>query len=1350
MNGTLVSAGSHPRVLSLLASLSLALAASPLQADTITLGLTAVTQGAAAGRGSVGVAASSITVWNVGTSVRWLQPLAPVGAGNGTAVYAFDANPGPPRSGMVTVGTQTLTVTQAGNTYQAANPLTALVSVGVNGNPAYGLTVDGAGNVYFAVPYDGAVRKWNVTNGAITTLVSGLGYPTGVAVDSAGNVYCADLANNTVKRWTAANSNLTTLVSSGLDSPTGLAVDSAGNVYICDNGNNAVKRWNVVGGALGTLAGLTLNSPTGVAVDVAGNVYIADSYNSAIKRWDATSATVSIVISNLYYPQGVAVDGAGNVYAADTQHNAIKCWSLMANAEITLLAGVTEPQGVAVDARGNLYFSDLTSDTVKELPRAFLDPNGRWEAGGAGTDALPVLLPATESLTGPFAPTSDQAWLSIASATNGVVPLAFGANAGPARNAHVTVLGQSIPVFQAATATLGFTALAEGPAAGTDSVLLAVSSATNGWSAGANAAWLHLAATAGTGNSNLLFTFDANPGATRTGTLTIAGQTFTVTQAGATYVAANTAFTLVSSGLNAPNGLAVDTTGNLYVADTGNKAIKQWNLAGANLVTLVSTGLSAHCGVAVDGFGDVYISNSGSNFLQKWQAASSNLTVLVATNLNYPDGLAVNNAGAIYLADTTNNALKMWNPASGTLTALATGLANPNSVAVDVAGNLYVADNTALRKRDGGSGTVTTLVTTTTPTGTAVDGGGNVYYSDPTANAVMKWAAAGRVLTTFQGPGLSQPRSVAVDAAGNVYWVEAGANRIRELPRAFVDPTTKAEPATGGADVLPAVVPTTINLTGALAPASDQGWLTTRGITNGVITFSLTANAGAYRVGHITLLGQIITISQPAAAPVFSLGLTALTEGPAAGADSVALAIPGAWSASVDSPWLHLTTPGGAGSTNVVFTFDANPGATRVGTVTIAGQAVTVTQAGGTYAAANPWTTLIASGLNYPVGVAADGAGSVYVADRHNNALKRWNITNNTVAAMATNLTLIFGVACDPAGNVFATGQQIWKWNPANSNLATLVAANAAYVGIAVNSAGNVYYAENTSNQLHLWNPANTNGFTLIATGLTSPAGVATDGAGNVYFTEYSLNALDRWDALTGTITRVGVGVLNSPTGVAVDGSGNLYVADYASVRKCTAATGSYSVLGSFTAAEGVAVDALGNVYLSETTGNTVRELPRAFVDTAARFLPAAAGAAALPLVLPAGENLRVPFAPTSDQTWLTIRGFTNGVVSFAYTATASNRTAHVTILGQSVAFTQLATPPAFTGAALQPSHLLGLSFSNYSAGASVRVLTSTDPALPLANWTRLWTSTNTPVGLMQFTDTNQPGPQRFYRLTCP
>ena len=140
---------------------------------------------------------------------------------------------------------------------------------------------------------------------------------------------------------------------------------------------------------------------------------------------------------------------------------------------------------------------------------------------------------------------------------------------------------------------LGTNSLLVGSAAGTSSVVLAYSGA---WTATANDGFLHIAAgsLSGTGSAVVVFTYDAFTGTgTRTGTLTIAGLTVTVTQAGTNYIGPAGTTTLVSSGLANPSGVAVDGFGNVYIADTGNNAIKEWSAATQQVATLVSSGMSS-------------------------------------------------------------------------------------------------------------------------------------------------------------------------------------------------------------------------------------------------------------------------------------------------------------------------------------------------------------------------------------------------------------------------------------------------------------------------------------------------------------------------------------------------------------------------------------------------------------------------------------------------------------------------------------------------------------------------------------------------------------------------------------
>src|SRR5262249_28091042 len=155
---------------------------------------------------------------------------------------------------------------------------------------------------------------------------------------------------------------------------------------------------------------------------------------------------------------------------------------------------------------GNVYF--VNGQAIQELPHALVDPTPRTEPALAGTDTLPVALPASINLTGPFLPKSDHPWLTITGVTNGVVRFAFTANSSLSRTAHISLLGQSVPVIQGGTGkSLGTSNSLEGSGAGSDSVVLAASSP---WTASANASWLHLGTgyQSGVSSTNVIFSFD--------------------------------------------------------------------------------------------------------------------------------------------------------------------------------------------------------------------------------------------------------------------------------------------------------------------------------------------------------------------------------------------------------------------------------------------------------------------------------------------------------------------------------------------------------------------------------------------------------------------------------------------------------------------------------------------------------------------------------------------------------------------------------------------------------------------------------------------------------------------------
>jgi len=925
----------------------------------------------------------------------------------------------------------------------------------------------------------------------------------------------------------------------------------------------------------------------------------------------------------------------------------------------------------------------------------------------------------------------------------------------------LTWLALSAAQAQTTNYTLGTAALLIGPAAGTNSVVLGVTPGDGVWTATTNATWLHLNAAnqTGTGGTNVIFSYDSNPGPTRSGTLSIAGQTVTVTQAASTYVAAGTVTTLVASGLDFPFGVAVDGAGNVYFADSGHNAIKEWVAASNTVISLVSSGLYSPWGVAVDSQGNVYFADSGNNAIKEWKVADSNVTTLVSSGLLHPQGLALDAAGNVYFADTLNNAIKEWKVANSNVSAvISSGLDNPYGVAVDGAANIYVANTfyNSIVERTTSHETLALASGLSAPYAVALDGAGNVYFVQD-GGTMGERSAANQDVFILASFGTTLPMGVAADGAGNIYVADSDHNAIKELPHAFVDTTPKLESLAGGNDVLPVVLPSTANLLPPFAPFSDQPWLTITGTTNGIVSFAFTAST-SNRTATITLLGQNIFVTQ--GGPNYSLGTTALVEGPSAGLDSVVLAVlplASSWTNQANASWLHLSQPNqsGTGSTNVIFSFDANPGATRSGGLTISGQTVTVTQAGSTYVPVGTLTTLVPSGVDLDAGLGVDGAGNVYFAGT-NNAIQEWSVSNNTFTTLVSSdvLSNTTALTVDSEGDVYVAvggfGASIDELMPGGSNLTTLFSLPSNFAPpneLALDSVGNVYVAIEFG--LVKWTAAGNSLSQLVP---YTPKNVAVDIAGNVYYTTIqSYSNLYEVMAEDNATVELPVPSAGAAFNLAVDGSGSVYFTGLEEpIEKWSVADNTLTTLVSAEVFS-TAVDRAGNVYC--LLFDSLAELPHAFIDPTPKLEGLAAGSDVLPAVVPATANLLPPFAPTSDQSWLTITGITNGAVSFSFTAnTGPARTANISLLGQTIPVTQgtVGTPPMLTGVQMLGGNILQFGFSNTQT-ASLTVLATTNLSLPLSNWTVVGMASNTGPGQFQFT--SQPttnDSQLFYVVRSP
>ena len=616
---------------------------------------------------------------------------------------------------------------------------------------------------------------------------------------------------------------------------------------------------------------------------------------------------------------------------------------------------------------------------------------------------------------------------------------------------------------------------------------------------------------------------------------------------------------------SAPRGVALDSEGNLYVADASNHTIRKVTSTG--VVTTVA-GTAGTAGVTAD----------------------------TPAKFHEPFGVAVDGAGTIYVADTNNGAIRKISPA-GVVTTLAggngvgyadgTGLAakfkEPHGIAVDSTGNLYVADyeNNVVRKVTA-TGVVTTLAGTYKVTGTAdgegaaarfmllqgiaVDSAGNVYVADGGARTIRKITPSG-VVTTLAGAStgvrFGEPRGVAVDASGSALYVtDYTANVILKV-------------------TLPAGVVSTVAGTSPTAGSTDG--TTTTALFNAPSSIAVDSANNLYvadtannTVRKISAAGTVSTLAGLAerSSSVDGNGTAARFEEP--------------YAIATDGTYVYV-----ADHTDHSIRKIAADGTVT----TLAGKAGSYGSADGTGAAAR---------FKAPTSIAVDSAGTVYVADNGNSTVRKITAAgvvttlagtagskgNLDATGAAARFSAPSGVAVDKDGNVFVV----------DSEASTLRKITA--VGVVTTLAGN----------------ANSNGFingTGTAARFAVPFDVAVDQDGNLYITDRNNHAIRKVTASGVVTTLAGSGspgyangsgsaaMFTFPSGITVDGAGVVYVADTDNqvIRKITptgdVTTFAGSSIGStdgpaastkFWNPKDVAVDANGNMFVADRGNYTVRK----------------------------------------------------------------------------------------------------------------------------------------------------------------
>ncbi len=633
-----------------------------------------------------------------------------------------------------------------------------------------------------------------------------------------------------------------------------------------------------------------------------------------------------------------------------------------------------------------------------------------------------------------------------------------------------------------------------------------------------------------------------------------------------------------AASFNNPQGIAVDGSGNVYVADNGNSLIRKITPAGV-VTTFAGSGTAAWIdgtgiaasffspyGLTIDAAGNLFV----GDFLEIREITPAGVVSTVAGNpafgsndssilgpasFNFAFGLAVDASDNVYVADINNGAIRQIS-AGGVITYAFTNISG--GIAVDALGNVYAGDGSSVEKTtqalpagllfDGNSGTISGTPTVVTPT---------TSYMIAAFNAAGSGVAAINITVSNAPPAISYPGNpltattgtpflaIPTNTGGTVFPVAGSYVLNTPLPAGLVfdDKTgiisgipTTVSPATtysitannsGGSD------PVTINITvNNQVPPPNISYPGPQTFNIGVTIASINpSNTG----------GAVPALSYGQATTLAGTGFL----GRGDGADTTAASFANPAGIAVDA----------AGNVYVADAIDGNPlfglGNSLIRRITPAGAVTTLIDG-----AAVPFN------LNNPQGVTTDLQGNIYVADTQNQLIRK--ITAGGPAGVMTTFA-----GSGAVGSTNGTGAAASFNNP---------------TGLAMDRQGNLYVADKGNNLIRKITPAGV---------VTTLAGSGAAGAANGTGMAASFNA---------------------PNGVTADVSGNVYVADQGNnlIRKITPAgvvttfagsgtAGSINGTGaaaSFNGPQGVAADAFGYLYVADQGNNLIRAISPSGVVT--------------------------------------------------------------------------------------------------------------------------------------------------------
>ncbi|OPH56018.1 hypothetical protein BC351_29450 [Paenibacillus ferrarius] len=1046
----------------------------------------------------------------------------------------------------------------------------------VLGNPT-GIAFDRSGNMYIADSTNFKVRKVD-SSGTISSVSSGLELPQGIATDSAENLYISDTFKNAIRKLDKKTGDYSTVNTTKngknvLDTPRGITIDSNDNMYIADaqhnvvqkvdkSGNISVAAGNGTKGYSGDGASATsamLNEPYGVATDLAGNLYIADYGNHAIRKVDTNGKITTIVgdgtagfkgdggaatSAQLNKPQGIASDAAGNLYISDAGNGRVRKVDTSGNMS-TMMSGLNSPYGITVGPNGNIFVCDWRNNVVYELyiPTFLTGTTLGSDSPQTGTALNASIEPSNATVS--------YQWYTntVSSATYGTaIPGATSASYDP------TASDVGKYLYVVATAT--------GLYAGSASAVTA-----NAVTVGSNTAPnYYIRNFAGQGSQG--YSGDGGPAA--------------------------------SAFLNQPKGVAVDSSGNLYIADSINFVIRKVDTSDTISTLPVNfTYKNYPHAIAVDPQDNLYFipTNSNEIYMGNW------LPVNTGNLLNKPKGLTFDLKGNMYIADTGNNVIRKVDE-SGKMTTIAGNgtpgyegdggaaiqakLNQPSAIACDPKGNVYIADtnNYVIRKIDtsgnittiagngtkgySGDGTLATQAKLYGPTALIFDAAGNLYIADNKLRMVDPTGKIHTIAGNGSGYGPEATKSsanfnnLAIDMKGNIYASSLSYSTVYTLyiPTFFTDAKLDSDSPQSGTPITASALPTDVTATyqwytntvssttyGTAIPGATSASYIPSSADVGKYLYAVATGTGRYSGTASIAAPNAVTAGPNAKPPTYYIKTVVGDHTMKYGGD-------GGPATSA-----QISNPGNVAFDSKGNMYIADTGNGAIRKVDKSGNISTVTGGPGGSRYGGDGMDASAGRFFSPMEVAFDPSGNLYIADMLNHVIREVDATTNLLDTVAGT------------GRYFQGEKVGYQGYSGDYGPATSAMLNYPF-GVVFDTKGNMYIADGGNHAIRKVDTSgiittvagNSRGFGYSGDGgaatdarLYNPEGVALDSAGNLYIADYSNNRIRMVNEKTGIITTVaGNGLkgysgdggsaalaqLTNPSSIAFDSADNMYIVD--------------------------------------------------------------------------------------------------------------------------------------------------------------------------------------------------------------